>query len=158
MLHTVGDIAKMLNMHPRTIRRYIENGQLRAERIGGSWRIPDDALGELLDGPETKESLSKHIYKNTEDMLDLYMNGKHRLQKNNLAVMSVIVFNPQELPWVLAKTSELIASLENGEDKKFDFTMTGNEQGLHRIMLIAPPVVVQSFIAELERHRELATL
>ncbi len=36
---TVDQIADMLNMHPKTIQRYIREGKLRANKIGKSWRI-----------------------------------------------------------------------------------------------------------------------
>ena len=156
MLYTVDEVAKMLNMHPRTIRRYIEKDQLRAERIGGSWRISKEALMEIFDAPELKEAITKHITEHTEDMLDLYLKGKHRLQQNNLVMMSIFVFNPQVETWVLAKISEWMTELNRvGESTKFDFTMTGNDQDLYRLTLIAPPTMLQAMIMELERLREM---
>jgi excisionase family DNA binding protein len=155
MLCTVDELAKMLNKNPRTIRRYIEKGQLRAERIGGSWRISEEAVKELFDAPEVKESISKHLSERTEDMVSLYLKNKHRLQKSGLVMMFTFVFNPQKETWVLPKTSEWMAELSRPkQEAQFDFTMTGNEQGLYRITLIAPPAVLQSMIAELERLRQ----
>jgi len=154
MLYTVEEVAKMLNMHSRTIRRYIEKGQLRAERIGGSWRISNEALQEIFDAPELKEAISKHVTERSEDMLELYLKGKHRLQQSSLVSMYVLVFNPLKEPWVLAKTSEWMAELNRlGQDAQYDFTMTGSEQGLYRLILIAPHTVLQAIVAELERLR-----
>jgi len=150
MLYTVDDIARMLNMHSRTIRRYIEKGQLRAERIGGSWRISEEALAEMFDGPELKDTISKHISERTEDMLEQYLKGKHRLQQNHLVALYVFVFDPKKEPWVLAKSSEWMAKLNDGP---FDFTMTGSENGLHRITIIATHEFLQTIAAELEQLR-----
>ena len=36
---TVDQVAKILDMHPRTVRRYVREGQLRATKVGGEWRI-----------------------------------------------------------------------------------------------------------------------
>lgn len=156
MLYTVDEVAKMLNMHSRTIRRYIEKGQLRAERIGGSWRISEEAFMEMFDAPEIKESITKHMNEHSEDILDLYLKGKHRLQHNHLVMMYVFVFNPQKEAWVLPKLSELMTELNRlGQDAKFDFTMTGSEQDLFRLTLIAPPDVLQAIITELVRLREM---
>lgn len=156
MLYTVDEVAKMLNMHARTIRRYIEKGQLRAERIGGSWRISEEAVKEMFDAPEIKESISKSLNERSEDMLDLYLKGKHRLQQNHLVMMYVFVFNPQKETWVHAKLSELMTELNRlGQDAKYDFTLTGNEQDLFRLTLIAPPDVLQAIISELERLRKM---
>ena len=154
MLYTVDEVAKMLNMHPRTVRRYIEKGQLRAERIGGSWRISPEAFREMFTAPEVRDAFTKHVDERSEDMLELYLKGKHRLQSNNLVMLYAFVFNSNEEPWVLAKTSEWMTKLNMlGKDAQFDFTMTGSEQSLYRITLIAPPVVLQAFITELERLR-----
>lgn len=156
MLYTVDEVAKMLNMHTRTIRRYIEKGQLRAERIGGSWRISEEAFKEMFDAPEVKESITKSLNERSEDMLDLYLKGKHRLQQNQLVMMYVFVFNPQKETWVLPKMSALMTELNRlGQEAKFDFTMTGSEQDLFRLTLIAPPAVLQAIIAELDRIREM---
>ena len=155
MLHTVDEVAKMLTVHPRTIRRYIDKGLLRAERVGGSWRISQEALAEMFDAPETKDSITKHISQRSEDMLDMYFKGKHRLQQDNLVMMCVFVFNPTQDTWVPAKIMQLMAELNRlGQDAKYDFTMTGGDQDLYRLTLIAPPVVLQGIIAELERLRQ----
>ena len=154
MLRTVEEVARIVKMHPRTIRRYIEKGQIRAERIGGSWRISEEALAEMFDAPELKETVTKHITEYSEDMLDLYLKGKHRLQKNNLVMMSVFVFNPQQETWVLPKLSELMTEINRlGQDGLFDFTMAGSEQGSYRLIFIAPPLFLQAIMAEFERLR-----
>ena len=156
MLYTVDEVAKMLNMHSRTIRRYIEKGQLRAERIGGSWRISEEAFKGMFDAPEIEASITRQINERSIDMLDLYIKGKHRLQQKHLDMMYVFVFNPQKEAWVLAKLSEFMNELNRlGQDTKFDFTMTGSEQDLFRLTLIAPPDVLQAIITELERLREM---
>jgi len=37
--YSVEQIAQMLNIHPKTIHRYIREGKLRATKIGKGWRI-----------------------------------------------------------------------------------------------------------------------
>jgi len=156
MLYTVDEVAKMLNMHTRTIRRYIEKGQLRAERIGGSWRISEEAFKEIFNAPELKEAVTKQLTRHSEDMLDLYVKGKHRLQQDNTVAMYVFVFSPQKEPWVLDKTAEFMAELNRlGQDTQYDFTMTGNEHSLFRLTLIAPNKVLLAMIKELEQHNNM---
>ena len=44
------EVQEMLGVAQTTIYRWLENGQLPAVKIGGKlWRIPADALEELLD-------------------------------------------------------------------------------------------------------------
>jgi excisionase family DNA binding protein len=48
-LYTVNQIAKLLNVHEKTIRRYINNGRLEARKIGGQWRINQEAYNKLIN-------------------------------------------------------------------------------------------------------------
>lgn len=43
-LFTVGEAAEQLNLHPKTVLRYIRDGRLHATRIGKSYRIARDKL------------------------------------------------------------------------------------------------------------------
>lgn len=47
---TVSAVAKRLQVHPNTIKRYIKTGELRATRYGerGWWRVPLSALDEFM--------------------------------------------------------------------------------------------------------------
>lgn len=52
-LFTVDQAAQQLNLHPKTVLRYIRDGRLRATRIGKSYRIPGselDAFAGLASG------------------------------------------------------------------------------------------------------------
>ena len=44
MMYTPSQIAAVYQLHPRTISREIQRGNLRAESIGGELRIPASAL------------------------------------------------------------------------------------------------------------------
>jgi excisionase family DNA binding protein len=149
MIYTIEDVAKMLNVHPRTVRRYIDGGKLRGERVGGSWRISEEAMREMFDSPEMKDAFINSTRERSEDMLSLYLQGKHRLQKDMPAVMVVLVFDPQKEPWLLNTMGEWMAELNRlGESAQFDFTMTTSEAGLTRLTLIASPEVAQVMLGE----------
>lgn len=44
MMYTPSQIAAVYQLHPRTISREIQRGNLRAESIGGELRVPASAL------------------------------------------------------------------------------------------------------------------
>ena len=44
MMYTPSQIAAGYQLHPRTISREIQRGNLRAESIGGELRVPASAL------------------------------------------------------------------------------------------------------------------
>lgn len=48
--YTVEEIAKILNMHNKTIQRYIREGKLKATKVGKSWRITGHDLSVFMEG------------------------------------------------------------------------------------------------------------
>ena len=44
----VGDISKILNVSPATVRKMIRNKQLEAFKIGNRYRIPEYYLNSLV--------------------------------------------------------------------------------------------------------------
>ncbi|MGB4587740.1 MAG: helix-turn-helix domain-containing protein [Clostridiaceae bacterium] len=51
--YNVEQIAKMLNIHPKTIQRYIREGKLHATKIGKSWRVTGHDLSRFTEGTST---------------------------------------------------------------------------------------------------------
>jgi len=52
--YTVEQISEMLNIHPKTIRRYIREGRLHATKIGKSWRITGHDLSVFVESDGDK--------------------------------------------------------------------------------------------------------
>ena len=46
--YTVEQISDMLNIHPKTVQRYIREGRLRATKIGKSWRVAGHDLSVFM--------------------------------------------------------------------------------------------------------------
>lgn len=51
-MYSVEEVADLLGLHVRTVRRYIREGRLKAVRIGKQYRIGRDGLEELTGRPE----------------------------------------------------------------------------------------------------------
>ena len=49
-VYTVDEVAKILKVHPRTVYRALESGQLEGFRIGASWRVTQEALSAFVKG------------------------------------------------------------------------------------------------------------
>ncbi|SHH94238.1 DNA binding domain-containing protein, excisionase family [Sporobacter termitidis DSM 10068] len=47
--YTVEQISKMLDMHPKTIQRYIREGKLHAVKIGKGWRVAGHDLSVFTE-------------------------------------------------------------------------------------------------------------
>jgi len=48
--YTVAKVAEMLDMHEKTVQRYIREGKLLANKIGKAWRISGHDLSVFLEG------------------------------------------------------------------------------------------------------------
>lgn len=48
--YTVNQISVMLDIHPKTIQRYIREGKLLATKIGKSWRVSGHDLSLFTEG------------------------------------------------------------------------------------------------------------
>ena len=48
VLYEVKDVAKMLGVSERTVRRWIEDKKLKAMKLGRGWRIEHDDLMEFM--------------------------------------------------------------------------------------------------------------
>jgi len=49
---TVPEAAKLIGRNPETIRRWIRDGRLPAQRVGTQHLIDEQALGEVVATPE----------------------------------------------------------------------------------------------------------
>lgn len=49
--YSVEQIAEMIDMHPKTIQRYIREGRLNARKMGKAWRVTGHDLSIFLEGP-----------------------------------------------------------------------------------------------------------
>lgn len=52
--YTVEQISEMLNIHPKTIQRYIRQGKLRATKVGKSWRVTGHDLSVFIESDGDK--------------------------------------------------------------------------------------------------------
>ncbi len=59
-LFSIEEVAKKLNLHHKTIRRYITNGGLKANRVGKQWRISQEDLNLFLDNSVSDVEIIEH--------------------------------------------------------------------------------------------------
>ncbi len=56
-MYTVAQLSEFLDLHPKTVRRFIREGKIKATRIGREWRVSKEELrqyahGELANTPD----------------------------------------------------------------------------------------------------------
>lgn len=107
-LLTVEQLANMLDLHPRTIRRYIRDNQLKASKVGGEWRITmEDA--ERFAGAKLTELKAR-----TEEEINSFIQGSMGEVEGKYQVCTVLdcyVDTPEA-----AKLSQIVMSHMNEPD------------------------------------------
>jgi excisionase family DNA binding protein len=80
--YSVEQISEMLNIHPKTIQRYIREGKLRAGKIGKSWRVTGHDLSVFMEstklptGKENIHSIKKSGYEiKVSSVIDIDVEG-----------------------------------------------------------------------------------
>jgi excisionase family DNA binding protein len=53
---TVKDVAEYLDVHPMTIYKYVQEGNIPAFKIGASWRIRRDSIKKWIQENEQKRN------------------------------------------------------------------------------------------------------
>jgi len=51
-LYTVEELANVLDVQPKTIRAYLQEGRLKGRKIARKWYIPEESLLEYFSQPE----------------------------------------------------------------------------------------------------------
>ncbi len=69
--HNVEEVAELIQIHPKTVRRYIREGKLQATKVGKAWRIPDDALHSFVEEEENSQKTKKRKRITVSTVIDI---------------------------------------------------------------------------------------
>jgi excisionase family DNA binding protein len=73
-LYSVEEIAKLLNLHVRTVRNYVREGKLKAVRIGKQYRIAREDLEALTGRPASaleREPVRRHRHVEVSSIVEI---------------------------------------------------------------------------------------
>ncbi|MFF2091367.1 helix-turn-helix domain-containing protein [Paenibacillus sp. NPDC058174] len=77
-MYKIDDLAELLDMHARTIRRYIHEGKLIAMKVGGEWRVSEEELNRFLGKKvqqlheESLQHVDEYLGKGTTEIDGIY--------------------------------------------------------------------------------------
>ncbi|MHB1000418.1 MAG: helix-turn-helix domain-containing protein [Armatimonadota bacterium] len=112
---SVEEISSMLQINPKTIRRHIRDGKLKAVKVGSQWRVKREDLNSYMDSRE----IIKEQKKEWEDSLKDFVSGKHIEIEGKIQVCTIIDFYPDTLDEQKSITHALIDMMgSNDTDQK----------------------------------------
>jgi len=107
---TVEQISELLNIHPKTIQRYIREGKLRAIKVGKSWRVGGHDLSVFMEGNNVNSVSSKAERTITaSSVIDIPTNSK----EDAMRVVNLLTAAFNAKPPELSKTSMLSQYIEH---------------------------------------------
>lgn len=113
--YTIDQIAEILGMHHKTIRKFIAEGTLKANKVGKQWRISGHDLSLFMedtndDVKNSNKSESEKIEFSTDDI-----NSNNKTSKIN--VSTVIDINEIDID-SHRRISNMLLALMNSKDSK----------------------------------------
>ncbi len=127
---TVDEAALKLDVHARTVRRYIASGELVANKIGGHWRIRKEDLTSFINGDRNvNQEKSQHI---KEDDLCIFMDTEYYKSDQDLQICTIVDFrasNREEAQPIAEKIMRTVNSCDcNTCNTKFQYVYKDKEQ------------------------------
>lgn len=93
-IFTVDQVAGMLDLHPKTVRRFIREGKLNARKVGGQWRITRQNIEACMGGQPLSGSEPK--LRTVSDEEQKYVKGNIARKIQVSAVVDVFVTNKED--------------------------------------------------------------
>lgn len=111
-LYSITDLTKILNLHPKTILRFIHEEKIVARKLGRTWRVSEDDLKTFCHGELANRQTPK-ISPNYDTLRD------------RLSVSAVIEINEQNSEEASRLSNSLMAMLNSDRESDgkshFDF-------------------------------------
>ena len=121
--YSVDQISKLLDMHPKTIQRYIREGKLRATKFGKSYRISGQDLSTFTEhsiptNQNVLPTMSKKVV--ASSVIDIY-----ELDRNEaMRIMNTLTATLNVKPDSYGQTSMQSQYIE--QEQKVRVTLWGN--------------------------------
>ena len=113
--YTIDQIADILGMHHKTIRKFITEGKLRANKVGKQWRISGHDLSLFMEDNNVKIKSNNKLKSEKIEFSNGDIDSNNRTSKIN--VSTVIDINEVDIE-EHRRISNTILALMNSKDSK----------------------------------------
>jgi excisionase family DNA binding protein len=149
--YTIDEIASKLEVHTKTIRRYIYRGKIQALKVGGQWRIYKSALERYYN--DSKCSTGTSV---SQDDFCVFMDGQKWTNEDKLQVCSIVDYyvNEQEEAKPIAhEITEVILSMKGENQYKFNYIYDASEKRA-RFVLWGNPSFLENVARRLKKYEK----
>ena len=113
--YTIDQIAEILGMHHKTIRKFITEGKLRANKVGKQWRISGHELSLFMEDNNVNIKSNNKLESEKIEFSNGDIDSNNRTSKIN--VSTVIDINEVDID-EHRRISNTILALMNSKDSK----------------------------------------
>lgn len=140
--YTVAKVAKILDIHEKTVQRYIREGKLRAVKVGKAWRITGHDLSLFVQGDKPQ----------TAPITFPRQTGDKRIM-----VSSVVDIDVDNMDEAMSIVNTLTAALNSKQDEYGKSTMNAQfveQENKVRVMLYGNIKFTESIMWLLSNYTE----
>lgn len=119
--YTIDQIAEKLGMHHKTIRKFITEGKLRANKVGKQWRISGHDLSIFMENNNVSTSSRDEIENGKIEFSTSEVDSKSRFNKIN--VSTVVDINEVDMDEYIRVSNTLIAIMNSKDSKMSNSTI-----------------------------------
>lgn len=98
--YTAEEISKLLNIHVKTVQRYIREGKIRATKIGKSWRVTGHDLSIFTEEQATTQLTTENSKEMTtgkaSSVIDLVVRSKEEAGRISNSLTAAMNVKPME--------------------------------------------------------------
>ena len=112
--YTIDQIAEIVGMHHKTIRKFIREGKLRANKVGKQWRISGHDLSIFMEGNNV--SIRKEDESHSEN-IEFSNSNVESIKNNKINISTVVDINDVDSD-EYRRISNTLLALMNSKDSK----------------------------------------
>ena len=113
--YTVDQIAEILGMHHKTIRKFITEGKLRANKVGKQWRIAGHDLSTFMENNNVK--INNKVEVENDNIEFSTSDSGVRSSHNKMNISAVVDINEVNMD-ECRRVSNMLLALMNTRDSK----------------------------------------
>ena len=146
---TVMEASEKIDVHPKTIRRYIYDGKLSAKKIGRQWRVDEESIDEFLNGPSNSCSNCE-----SKDDFCVFMDSDSFESDDLIQICSIVdifIKDDETLTSILNQINKIIASYNKEEKFKYNY-IYDNTLNKTRLIFWGNPKFIKIITKSLEDY------
>lgn len=149
---TIEETANRLGVSQKTIRRYINNGKVSAQKVGGIWRIFEESIQDYVSSCPTNKSASK-------DDFCVFMDSEYFESDDLLQVCTIIDYYVDEKQAVnlVKDIMEVVVNESlNSKTSRFNYIFDDTEHKM-RLVFWGVPSYVEKVIKVVKPYERSIT-